>query len=121
VGIPGGVFKYDGSKFSSVGVILVFSLKYQGESGSAEYRTKERYPRERGCYDMANPLPPCELPKVGRIILASGETQIGQIIYHIPEECEEPASSPLNTSNSSSRLKRTANPPRGMQWKDSTG
>jgi hypothetical protein len=52
---------------------------------------------------MANPLFPCELPQVERIILEPGEVQIGQIIYPIPEECEEPASSPFNASNSPSR------------------
>lgn len=49
---------------------------------------------ERGCYTMTNPWLPYELPRMKAYILAPGVVQIGEVVYHLPENREERASSP---------------------------
>ena len=48
----------------------------------------------RGCYAMTNSWPPYELPRFKAYILAPGVVQIGEIIYHLPEDREEQAPAP---------------------------
>jgi hypothetical protein len=43
---------------------------------------------------MANPWPPYEFPRLKAYILSPGVVQIGEIVYHLPEDREERALSP---------------------------